>query len=142
MADYILPVVVALIAAVPGIAALVAGRSKNKADAASTLTGAALQMVNELQEQAAISRDVDIQKTAEIATLRAELAAVKADLLEQGVVVATMKSKVAHLEGENKLLRQRVQELESENVYLRQQFEKVTGRKIDTGPLKKIRGES
>lgn len=135
---------------------LYANRHTRKADVASKLVGAAKQIVDELQEQAQALRDSDVQKTAELTLVRAELAAVKAELidtkdelrraiaaqLEQSILVSSMRDTIEHLKIENQSLRQSVQELESENVYLRQQFEKVTGRKIDTGPLKKKRGES
>jgi uncharacterized coiled-coil DUF342 family protein len=45
--DAILPLVLAVIAATPGILALLKGRSKDKADAASTITGAARQLLEE-----------------------------------------------------------------------------------------------
>ena len=58
----------AIAAAASGVVGIISGRAGSKADAASQLTGAAIQVVNELQE--------------EIEKLRIRLAAVEAEVLD------------------------------------------------------------
>ena len=88
---------------------------KNKADAASTLTGAALNMVNELQEQLKAAQE-------ELSTLRQRQH-------EQSVLITSLQDRIRHLEKEN-------ERLKTENARLRTQFEIATGTKPDTSPLK------
>jgi len=58
----------AVAAVVSGVVGVISGRSGNKADAASALTGAAVQVVNELQE--------------EVGRLRDRLAAIEAEVID------------------------------------------------------------
>lgn len=138
MTDWLPTIIVAFIAAVPGIAALLAARGKNRADAASTLTGAALQMVNELQEQIRAARDDAIQLTAQLATTRAELSRVTSAQLEQSVLISTMRDTIAQLQAENASLKERIKELVAENELFRTELERL-GHKPDTGPSKRKR---
>lgn len=148
MADYIVPVVVALIAVVPGIAMLVAGRAKNKADAASALTGAAMQIVNELQDELKRTREELTAVQAELKETRNELRKAVAAQLEQSVLVSTMRDTIEQFKAENATLRERtnhaeqmVDELKKELAVergrvtrLRNQLQKA-GFKPDTGEL-------
>lgn len=88
---------------------------KDKADAASTLTGAALNMVNELQEQ--------------LKAAQAELSTLRQRQHEQSVLITSLQDRIRHLEKEN-------ERLKTKNAHLRTQFEIATGTKPDTNPLK------
>lgn len=91
------------------------GKRKGDADAASTLTGAALGMVNELQEQLKAARgDIEMMRQAQDA---------------QRLVILGLRDRIAILEKEN-------EELKRENAHLRREFERATGIKPDTGPLR------
>ena len=66
MENLIATIVVAIIAALPGIYAVIAQRRKDAASAADTLTDAALQLIEPLKRQAA-------DQAAELVSLRAQV---------------------------------------------------------------------
>ena len=93
-----LPLLLAVIAAIPGILALLKGRSKERADAAATITGSALELLEEYKTQVE-----EIEKTVEqqaekirsqdrkIAQQDGELALQKFELEKQAASIELLK---------------------------------------------------
>lgn len=145
MPEWLPAVLIAAIAALPGMAALFAQRGKNNADAAASITGAAKVIIDELQEQSRENKENLLQVTAELYETRRELAETKEELrkltstqLDQSILISTMRDTIAQLQMENVSLKERIKELTAENELFRNELEKL-GHKPDTGQLKRKR---
>jgi hypothetical protein len=68
-----LPILLAVIAAAPGILALLKGRSKDKADAASTITGAAKELIEEYRKKIDEIEEIVAEQSAKMRCQELEL---------------------------------------------------------------------
>lgn len=108
MSEWIVPIIVALVAAVPGIAALIQGRRKQNADAATVFEGLAARSgarwtelldrvdaleirVRELSAENGKIKDENIELKAENEALRAEVEGLRAEVTELRAALAARR---------------------------------------------------
>lgn len=108
MTDGWLVIFTALIAAAPGIYAIIAGRRKSGAEAADSISEAAVQLVEPLRcENAALRKQVEGMRAeldsvrVEVDTLRADNAALRGDVAQLREDNATLRTAIAALRERN-----------------------------------------
>ena len=111
MGDGWLVIVTALIAAAPGIYAIIAGRRKTGAEAADSISDAAVQLVEPLRcENQALRKQVD--------SMRAELDALRSEVDILRTENATLRGDVSQLREDNATLRTAIAALRDRNAEL------------------------
>lgn len=101
-------ILTALIAAAPGVYAMIAGRHKVNSEAADSISGAAVQLVEPLRcENAALRKQVD--------GMRSELDGLRREMDDLRTENATLRVDVGQLREDNVTLRTAISALRAEN---------------------------
>lgn len=111
MGDSWIAIVVALIAAVPGVYAVIANLRKNRAEATDSISDAAVQLVEPLrcenvtlrQQVTDMQQEID-QVRKEIGIIRVENATLRGDITQLRDDNATLRTAIAALRAENEEL--------------------------------------
>ena len=115
MAEWLV-ILTALIAALPGVYAVVSGRRKSRAEAADTISDAAVQLVEPLKCE-------NVALRAQVAALRAELDALRTEVETLRTDNATLRTEVTQLRSDNETLRLAIAALRQRNTELEQGVE-------------------
>jgi chromosome segregation ATPase len=97
IAPLLLTVIAAIIAAIPGTLALLKGRSKEKADAASTITGAASKLLEEYRLKA---DEIEEEYRAKIEEYLIKIDEIEAAMADQAEQIRCQDRRIAKQDGE------------------------------------------
>lgn len=99
-ADIIPPIIVAIIAATPGIYAIWRGRQKERADAAKVITEAASELVREYKEQLDSLERLVAKQQEEIRCLESQVDKQSQTIAAQSLAIDKQKERIELLESE------------------------------------------
>ena len=119
MNEYIVPIIVALVAAAPGVWALIQSRRKTKAEAADIITDSALELLE--------------QNKKDMAEIRLELKEVKAENKVLKDTMDSIQNELKSVKVENILLKEEIAEVKSENKILRAWAKDLVNQVVEHG---------
>ena len=118
------------------VAAAVFSRGKMQAEAENTIGQAYDRLSNQLQEERDAVRSERDKLAQELAERLTQLNELRQWQYQTSRLVTALETQVHNLEKENAILRERLHEMKQENAFLRTRFQELTGKTLDTGPLR------